>query len=102
MSDKRNRAVAVRRVFRALDEVDAAAKDLQQHLAGYRTEIARARGFFEAGGTVPELLTSHPVTVWTTTISDARTVCRFIHQWMTTENLPTQTNCPLSSRCPPK
>ena len=72
-----------------------------QHPFCNRTGKAFAADFVTATP-APALFTSRPDTVWTTTISAAKTVCRFIRRWMTTANLPTQTICRSNSKCPPK
>ena len=46
------------------------------------------------------LFTSRPATAWTTTISAAQTVCRFIRRWMTMENLRYTNDLPVEQQMP--
>lgn len=62
MDSNVGRAVLLQELLDALAEVDSAAERLQEHLHGYRAGLATARAHFEAGGSVPDLLATNPLT----------------------------------------
>ncbi|HEY5013246.1 MAG TPA: hypothetical protein VIK61_11165 [Acidimicrobiia bacterium] len=62
MDSNVGRAVLLQELLDALVEVDSAAEQLQEHLHGYRAELATARAHFAAGGSVPDLLAAKPLT----------------------------------------
>jgi DNA invertase Pin-like site-specific DNA recombinase len=63
MPRDRTRAELLEEFLYAWDEVYSASEALQHHLGAYREELERARRHLDAGGSVPDLLSTAPVTV---------------------------------------